>query len=90
MYTIEWCKEQTKKTKRTFLPLRKCSFCGAPVGFIVEGEDRVFFDSNCDCSSQSSLRPTSFDEILLCITRQSTPEIQKQIADTLFGQRAPE
>lgn len=67
----------------SFIRHHQCGGCNAWVGFEIQ-DDKLFFDSNCDCSSyRSPLEPRDWNSLSEWINMQSTEKWQKFILDQL-------
>lgn len=85
-YSAEWIKEQVGD--RTWLPLRECSICNSPLGYVVE-DGRVGYNSNCGCVSYTTpLRECGFEGIAESLAIQSSDEIRDRMMSRLLGQSA--
>lgn len=58
----------------TWWPIRTCSICNVPVGFVIE-HGHVAWRSACGCSSFGGWSPRTWDDIADHYNRQTAPEV---------------
>ena len=48
---------------KNFFKHHDCGICKCPVGFRIGDDGNVYFDSSCDCGSNSAPQPRSWEEL---------------------------
>ena len=83
LYTIENLKGLVRGPR---INIRNCSICDTPIGYIVDGGENVYFDSNCNCVNYWT-KPTesSWADMLQTVTMQRTPEIRAKMWEKLVA-----
>ena len=72
MITAEQVKLACVKSGKTWVPLRECSICEAPIGYEIVN-DKLFFNGSCDCA-WSPATPREWQSVADLINMQSKPE----------------
>ncbi len=78
MKTSEDFKKSVIENGINFWPVRTCSICGYLIGYVFE-EDKISFDSNCDCVSYiTPAQVSSYNDVAFTYNNLINPETIKE------------
>jgi hypothetical protein len=81
--TAEQVKKAAINNHVSFIRHHQCGGCESWVGFEIQ-DDKLFFDSNCDCSSyRGPIEPRDWDSLSEWVNMQTTGKGQRFILSQL-------